>query len=496
MPKLSKSKLIAFRQCPKRLWLELNKPGERDDSGSEASFAIGNEVGELACSVFDPQGVGINLDPNLIGWAESYSRTAEELRKGERPLFEAVLRCDGALALADVMLPDRSNGELRWKMIEVKSSTSVKDYHRDDAAIQTYIAKQNGVKLSMVGLAHINTAFVYQGDGDYSGLFAVEDYTEETFDRDTEVRLWLDSAQTIAGCEEEVSCEMGGHCKKPYPCGFQAYCNRLHGNTENFFTCLPGIGENSKKPDQWLDLGFETLQQLPDSELNPIQLRVKNCTLENREIFERNQACEKLADGSEDVYFLDFETINLVIPRWKGTRPYQKVPFQYSLHLRHPNGEMVHKEFLDLTGEDPRKGLAQQLVTDCGTTGVIYAYNMGFEKGVIRELAEVAPHLKEQLVRLHDRIDDLLPICRKYYYHPSQKGSWSLKAVLPAMCPELNYQDLDDVQNGGDAMDAYRKAIDPKTSAEQKSQLRERMLAYCKLDTYATVRIWERFLGM
>ncbi len=495
MPTLSKSKLIAFRQCPKRLWLELHKPEERDDSGSEAAFAIGNELGEVACSVFDPEGLGVNVDPNQIGWPESYARTAENLQMGDKPLFESAFRCEGALALADLMLPDRSSGKLQWRMLEVKSSTSVKDYHRDDVAIQTHIVRDNGVPLSQVGLAFINNRFVYEGDGDYSGLFTIEDMTEEAMARDEELKSWIDAAQTIARSEDEVCCERGDHCKKPYPCGFLAYCNRLHGNTEDPFGCLPGIGESSKKPDHWQERGFESLEQLPDRALNPKQLRVKTCTLENQEFFDQTQACEQVADGSENVYFLDFETINLAVPRWKGTRPYQKIPFQYSLHLRRPDGELIHRELLDISGEDPREALAEQLVADCGFTGVIYAYNMGFEKGVIRELAECVPRLKDQLILLHGRIDDLLPICRTYYYHPSQQGNWSLKAVLPAMCPELNYQDLEGVQNGGDAMDAYREAIHPQIPADQKAQLKERMLDYCKLDTYATVRIWERFQG-
>jgi hypothetical protein len=488
---LSKSKLIAFRQCPKRLWLEIHKPEERDDSGSEGVFAIGNEVGEMAQKVFDLEGTGVNIDPNLIGWKESYAKTKELIQKGDRPVFEAFFRTDRALALADVMRPDRSSGELRWEMLEVKSSTSVKDYHRDDVAIQTHIARESNVSLSRVGLVYINNAFVYQGDGNYSGLFNVEDLTEEAVSRDEDVRSWLDDAHCVANAPKEISCEMGAHCSHPFDCGFKAYCNRLHGIAEDQISVLPRIRATQK--EAWRLRGIETLEQVPDSELNSTQIKVKTTTLEEGEFFDATAASRRVDNGEADIYFLDFETVNLAVPKWKGTRPYQQVPFQYSLHLRLPNGEVTHREFLDISGEDPRKALAEQLVTDCGTSGVIYAYNMGFEKAVIRRLAEIVPHLSEQLNLIHDRIDDLLPICRDCYYHPSQKGSWSIKAVLPAMVPSLRYDELEDVQSGGDAIEAYREAIDPNTTSERKTQLEERLLAYCKLDTWATLKIWGRF---
>ena len=179
MRQLSKSKLIAFRQCPKRLWLELHKPELKDDSGAEMVFQIGHQVGELAQSIFDPQESGTNVDPNLIGWEDSAAQTQALLAAGDGPVFEALIRIPGALALADVMRPTRDFGNLQWEMIEVKSSTSVHDYHRDDVAIQTYIAHEAGIPLSRIGVAHIDNQFVYPGGGDYAGLLRIEDLTAE-----------------------------------------------------------------------------------------------------------------------------------------------------------------------------------------------------------------------------------------------------------------------------------------------------------------------------
>ena len=220
MHNLSKSKLLAFRQCPKRLWLEINKPELRDDSGSQTAFAAGHQVGEAAQAILDRQGDGINVDPHLIGWDASAEQTQVALRTGDRTVFEALLQIPGAMALADVMRPDPNFSELRWEMIEVKASTSVKDYHRDDVAIQTYIADESGVPLSKSMLAHIDTNFVYAGDGDYSGLLHLEDLTEEARARHEEVGTWIEEAQAIAAMATEPVVKTGKQCTNPFACAF------------------------------------------------------------------------------------------------------------------------------------------------------------------------------------------------------------------------------------------------------------------------------------
>ncbi|WP_269522420.1 DUF2779 domain-containing protein [Coraliomargarita parva] len=493
MRQLSKSKLIAYRQCPKRLWLEIHKPELRDDSGSEASFAIGNEVGDVARVLYDPDQTGENVDPNRIGWDAAYERTAALLQSGEAPIFEAALRMPGALALADVMLPDRSLAELHWRMIEVKSSTGVKDYHLDDASIQTYVAEQSGIRLSQVGIAHINNQFVYQGDGDYKGLLAIEDITQYAKGRSAEVAGWIEQAQAVAAEANEPLRLPGPHCHTPFACGFCEYCWKDMTVPTHSPNLLPRL--RSEKFEDWIGRGIFELHEVPNDEINAIQQRVKSCTLRNETYFDAATAGKRCQFDLYPVYFLDFETVNFAVPRWKGTRPYQQLPFQYSLHKCVTAGSIAHREFLDTSGQDPREVLARQLIEDCGDRGPIYAYNVGFEKRVLRELAEAYPAHATKLEAISERMKDLLPIARDCYYHPSQEGSWSLKAVLPAICPDLSYASLKEVQHGGAAVEAYLEAISPETSSERKAELRERLLEYCKLDTLATVRIWEFFRG-
>ncbi|MGL5019086.1 MAG: DUF2779 domain-containing protein, partial [Luteolibacter sp.] len=191
MRSLSKSKIIAYRQCPKRLWLEIHRPELRDDSASEMVFRIGNQVGDVARGIYDPEGCGVFLDIQEIGHEQAFARSAVLLQSGMVPVFEAGMVAGGALAYADVMLPDLRDGAVAWKMIEVKSSTGVKEYHRDDIAVQAHVAAAAGVRLSSVSLAHIDSSFVYAGDGNYRGLLKENDLTEDAFSRSAEVAEWI-----------------------------------------------------------------------------------------------------------------------------------------------------------------------------------------------------------------------------------------------------------------------------------------------------------------
>ena len=176
-------------------------------------------------------------------------------------------------------------------------------------------------------------------------------------------------------------------------------------------------------------------------------------------------------------------------------RPYQKMPFQFSVHKMGRGGKLTPYQFLDLSGKDPRPAFARDLLAACGDAGPIYVYNQSFEGGVLQELAKRLPRQAAALIRLRSRMVDLLPIAKKHYYHPSQNGSWSLKAVLPSIAPDLDYATLDGVHDGGMAMEAYREAIDPVTSPARKAAIERELRAYCERDTLALVRLWQFFTG-
>lgn len=492
MRTFSKSKLLALRQCPKRLWLEVHRPDLREDSAAtEASFQVGFQVGDIAQRIYDPEGQGALIDVQSEGFSRAFERTTELLHTTQ-PIFEAGFSAGGALAFADVMLPEQMEGKQVWRMVEVKSSTSVKDYHRDDVAVQAFVAQSAGVPLQSIALAHIDSSWVYPGDEDYSGLLVEADLTAEAFSRTEEVKAWIAQAQSIDAMPSEPVIGIGAHCDTPFECGFYDYCSRDEPKAQYPVYWLPYFGAKAR---ELAAQGVIDLEDVPDDRLNPKQQRVKANTLAHTVYFDAAGAAADLAVHSLPAYFLDFETIQFAVPIWKGTRPYQQNTFQFSLHTLSESGRLDHTEFLDLSGGDPSEPFAQALIAVCGESGPVYVYNAAFETSRMSELAIRYPQFSVALLAINARVVDLLPIARERYYHPSQQGSWSIKKVLPAVVPELRYDALDGVQDGGMAMEAFLEAIHPDTQAERKNQIEQQLLAYCKLDTYAMVRLWQVFAG-
>lgn len=490
---LSKSKILAYRQCPKRLWLEIYRPELQEVSDdTRASFAVGHRVGEVARRLFDRQGTGQLIDVKIEGFDAALART-RELLSTSQPIFEAGFAAAGAMAFADILLPVRNQGKTAWRMIEVKSSTSVKDYHREDAAIQAYVAKAAGVPLDAIALACVDKTWVYRGDDDYQGLLKEEDVTAEAFKRESEVKEWIAAAQKISFQLTEPAIETGSHCAKPFACSFSDYCQRQEPQAEYPVYWLPNI---SKKVLKTLikDQGISDLRHVPDELLNEPQQRVKTHTLSGKVFFDAPNSAATLARHKLPAYFLDFETAQFAVPIWKGTRPYQTLPFQFSVHRLSRTGKREHQSFLDLSGNDPTRALAESLIGACGELGPIFVYS-SFEAARIRELARRFPKLKSPLHALLERLVDLLPIAEQHYYHPRQQGSWSIKNVLPAIAPELRYDALEGVKDGGMAMAAYMEAISPDTTNARKAQIDRELRTYCALDTEAMIKLWEFFSG-
>lgn len=494
MRNLSKSKLIAYRQCPKRLWLEVHRPDLREDSAAtQASFEVGNTVGDIARQLYDSAGTGVLLDAQSEGFDTVFRRSAE-LLASDQPIFEAGFAANGALAFADVMLPGKQQGKRVWRMVEVKSSTEVKDYHRDDVAIQSFIVRNAGVPLTSISLAHIDSDWVYPGGGDYRGLLKECDLTPEAFGRDEEVKEWIAAAHKTAARKTEPGISTGGQCGSPFACGFFDYCQSQEPQAEYPVHWLPSIRANALKEHIAENPALD-LRDTPDDLLNDLQQRVKAHTLSGEIYFDQDGAATALKAHKLPAYFLDFETIQFAVPIWKGTRPYQMIPFQFSLHTLDKSGKLGAQAFLDLSGNDPSRAFAESLIEACGKKGPIFVYNAGFEGARIKELAERFKKLAPALLAIKERLVDLHPIAKANYYHPSQYGSWSIKAVLPAVAPDLSYEALEGVQHGGDAMNSYLEAICPDTVPERKTEINQQLLAYCSLDTFAMVRLWQFLAG-
>ena len=479
---LSKSRIVAWKQCPKRLWLQIHKRDLLEVPNAVArNFQIGYEVGEVARKLY-PHGILIGEDDDL---PRALAVTKALLYASpNRPLFEATFERDGVLVRVDLLLPT-PNG---YRMVEVKASASVKPHHVDDCAIQAWVLQKNRIRLASVELAHIDTAFAYQGDGNYQGLFHHAPLDELIVPLLEEVSDWVAQARlTLAGDEPAIA--PGAQCDDPFECPFKTYCNQnIAQPVQPAYSLDVFARMRATTKDDLRAKGFENALQVPEQYLNETQRRIQRVSQTG--VAELTQeAAQTLAGLPYPRYYLDFETINLAVPRWANTSPYTtQVPFQWSCHIESEPGQLQHAMFLDVSGYDPRRACAETMVKTLGDHGPVFVYFQAFEKGRIAELAALFSDLAPALLAINARIVDLLPHARQSYYHPAMHGSWSIKAVLPTIAPDLDYTRLT-VSNGGDAQVAYREILHPDTPAARKQELTEGLRDYCTLDTLAMVRL-------
>ena len=484
---LSKSRLLSFLQCPKRLWLEQHKPEEAVvDDAAQFIFAQGHEVGRVARSLF-PGGRLIEHDAEL---SRALAETEECVGARRRvPVFEATFQHRGALVRVDVLEPD---GRAGWHLREVKSAGEVKDYHLDDVAIQRWVVGGSGLRLSRQSLVHIDTAWTYVGDGDYGGLLAAEDLTAAAAELEGDVPRWVAEARRVLA-EDEPEVPMGEQCTDPYDCPFQGYCERGLETVEFPVTLLPNNGGKALAAGL-IDEGYVDLREVPAGRIDhPLYSRIHRVTRSGRRHLDA-EAREWLDGLPWPRAYLDFETINLAVPRWAGTRPYEQVAFQWSCHVETRSGGLDHAEFLDLTGGDPRRPFAESLVAALRGARVVLAYNAPFERGCLLRLAEAFPDLADELGAIAGRLADLLAAVRRHYYHRDMMGRFSLKAVLPTVLGRDPYADLEGLRGGALAQAAYYETLQPGTDAARRREIGRQLREYCRLDTWALVAL-ARFLG-
>ena len=486
---LSKSQYIRGLQCHKSLWLYKNKPELRDksDKAQESLFNTGHSVGELAKELF-PNGEEVEFDAsNFNGMI---SKTKELIANGTEVIYEATFSEEGIFAMADILV---KNGDA-WDMYEVKASTQVKDVHISDATIQWY-ALSKVISLKHAYVMRINNQYVREGALDIEELFMIEDVTDIVLEKQDEIELQLLEMEAMLK-EGVPDIDIGVHCSDPYGCDFHGHCWKHIPSKNSVFDISYAMGKQWKLYYQ----GILSINDVPNDFHFGANASLQIKYHKSQEIkIDRPKIKEFLNTIEYPINFFDFETFQNTIPRFNNQRPYAQMPFQYSLHILHEDGTLEHKEFLGDENSDPRLPLAKQMLQDITPTGSIVAYSQGFEKGKIRNLAELFEDFREDLLALNERFVDIAhPFQYKHYYHPKFNGKYSIKVVLPTLFPnddELDYKKLGSIQNGGDAMDTFANLHLLKDKS-QIDEIKKDLLAYCHLDTLAMVRIWEKLHQM
>lgn len=475
---ITKSRILSGLRCSKRLWLQTWQPESAEPSStSQLTIANGIEVGNRARLNYT-NGILIgHVEQPGLAVAETASFMAS---RPPVPLFEAAFTHAGALVRSDILVPT----DMDWRMIEVKSSGSVKVHHLFDSAIQLWVLEGAGVNIQQVSIAHIDTGFVYAGDGNYDQLFVSEDVSEQVRALLTEVPAWLTSHRDILANPLPIV-RMGSQCKPD--CPFTGYCKQ--DQPEYPVSILPN---GRKLIAELQDAGIEDVRDIPDGMLKKERhITVWQATRNNQPFISPELKAE-FAKLPYPRFYLDFETINFVIPRWTGTRPHQQLPFQWSCHIEQRGGALAHREFLDTTGNAPMRDFAESLIAAVADDGPIIVYG-SFESTIIKSLITFCHDLEGKLNGILDRLVNLLPWLQNHYYHPAMKGSWSIKAVLPTIAAHLDYSQLEEVKNGTLAQLAYLDVINPETDQAEREQKIHNLLKYCELDTQAMVEVVKCF---
>jgi len=484
---LTKSKIALFEQCPKRLWLSAHRKDLiKIDDATQARFDTGDAVGALACDQVEG-GVMVSIDD---GASSALEKTAELIETGDRPIFEATFQHEGVLVRVDIMDPDGNGG---WHVSEVKSTASRKDYHIADLATQVWVLAGAGVTIASASIRHINSSFVYTKENDYSGML-LDRPSDEKVRPIVSERLAVVAAarQTLKGDEPEI--KPGPHCDEPFSCDFKAYCFRNINTPEWPVSLLPRTGK--RLSEEYTQAGIVELTDIAAGELkSPLHERIREATVRGIPFHDCSKANELTQGWSYPRIYLDFETINPAIPRWLGTRPFQQIPFQFSMHIEsEPAGDLEHQDFLYLENEDPRRAFTEALLEGIPPTGSIITYNASFERGRLKELAVLFDDLSEQIRELIDRVVDLEPVARQCWYHRDQRGSWSIKYVLPTIPGMTGYDELD-VQDGMAAQRAYLEALEEPVGSARRRQIETDLREYCAKDTMAMVELLRHLLG-
>lgn len=481
---LSKSTFIRGCQCPKALYLYKHQPNLRGQISDQqqAIFDRGTSVGELAQELF-PGGIDASPETPFL-YQQSVIYTKKLIDDGVKIIYEAAFQYNGVLAAIDILV--NKNG--KWKAYEVKSSTEVKETFLLDASLQYHVITNSGIPLSDISIVYINNKYVKKGKLDVKELFTIESVKDDVLANQEFIAKKIDELKNVIKLKEVPKVGIGSHCTDPYDCDFMENC--WSHIPENSVFDIAGM--RADKKFALYEKGIIRYEDIKSGDLtNEKYFQQIEFFIKKKDSIDKKGIKEFLKSISYPLYFLDFETFNPAVPLYDQSRPYQQIPFQYSLHyLEKKNSSLKHFEYLADPKYDPRQIFIERLLTDTASPGDILTYNQSFEKGRLKELALDFPKYSKEINSRIERIKDLMtPFQQRLFYIHTMHGSYSIKQVLPAVVPELSYEDLA-INNGGDVSLAFMRMVLEKDA--DHTELRKQMLEYCGMDTFAMVKILEK----
>ena len=492
---ITKTDFMTFANCPKQYWLSKNRKDLEKPISDDARKHIedGIKVGELARQFFDKTFLASRKKSDgTLDIEAQIAATKLAMTQGFKAIAEASFQYEDLFCAVDLLKIDPFGG---YSILEVKATNEVKEDHFEDIAFQKYVLEKCGLKINALYILHLNHAYTRHGPIDPKGLLIADDVTKDKEVTDTlnNLEYFLDQMRDIQKEKEELEQDLGPYCKD---CPFHEYCHKdipvptaLNINGVRKSTAYKFINQKIYSFVDLLHAGFTPSNYRQKVQIDA-EISGKSPIIKELEL---KQFLQKI---KYPLYHLDFETINEAIPPVDGSHSYDQVPFQYSLHIEKvQGGPLEHKEFLG-TKLDCQRALAEQLCNDIPVDGTPIAYNMSFERTVLKHLAEQYPDLSDHLLAIRENMIDLLvPFKHGAYYDRAQGGSNSIKYVMPALCPEMAeaYHELPVVHNGGEALAMFPKLV--KMKDEEYERTREGMLMYCCLDTLSMVKVlnklWE-----
>lgn len=470
-------------QCLKSLYFYKNFIHLRDPFSKEqqAIFSRGNNVGILAQKLF-PNGVDATPGKRSDS-LEAVRKTKELIDAGAEVIYEAAFQSNGVLAILDVLVKK----EGRWYAYEVKSSAKISQTYLLDASLQYWVITGSGLPLEDISIININTNYVKNGVIEVGKLFKITSVTGDVLKNQKMVQQRIEEIKNVALSVQLPGIKIGTHCFSPYKCDFMGQCWK-------------NVPQNSVFELAWMtkeeqfelyNSGITTTDQVPVKNEMNVHVNLQLKALKSNEIISDKTAILKFIKNLKyPLNFIDFESFMPAIPIYDGTHPYQNIPFLFSLHIKHQNGKIEHREFLTEAGTDPRKSFLENMLDATQGEGSILVYDAMMEKGILNGLKRDFPlyaiEIDERLGRI---VDLMVPFQERVYYHPMFKGSFSLKNVLPAIAPELNYSNLK-ISSGSIAMIEFER-LQTETDMFKILETREALSAYCRMDTLAMVKIFE-----